>query len=50
MKEVKINIGGKSYKVKLAETEEQQEQGLQGVTELPENEGMLFPFDEPVDI
>lgn len=46
MKEVKVHIAGKTYKVKLAETEEDKHRGLQGVTELPEDEGMLFIFDD----
>ena len=50
MKEVNISIGTKQYKVKLAETEEQHIKGLQDVTELPEDEGMLFIFDEPDEI
>lgn len=50
MKEVKINIKDKSYKVKVAQTIEEQENGLQGVTDLPEDEGMLFVFDEPQEI
>lgn len=50
MKEIKIEIGNKEYKVKLAETEEQQEQGLQNVEKLEKNEGMLFIFDEEEDI
>ena len=50
MKETTIRIGDKTYKVKLAETEEQHIKGLQDVTELPEDEGMLFIFDEPDEI
>ena len=50
MKKVKIHIANKTYKVDLAETEEQQEKGLQNVKELPEDDGMLFIFDpENVD-
>ena len=43
---INISIGDKKYKVKEAKTEEEKEKGLQGVTELPEDEGMLFYFDE----
>lgn len=50
MKEIKIEIGNKEYKVKLAETDEQQEQGLQNVDKLEDDEGMLFTFDEEEDI
>lgn len=46
MEEVKIKIGDREYLCKLAITEEEHEQGLQGVTQLPENEGMLFYFQE----
>ena len=46
MKEIKINIGEKEYSVKLAETDEQKEIGLQNIDSLKDNEGMLFIFDE----
>ena len=46
---INISIGNKKYKVKEAKTEEEKEKGLQGVTELPEDEGMLFYFDEDED-
>lgn len=46
MKEVKIKIAEKQYKVKLAETEETHKNGLQNIEHLPEDEGMLFVFDE----
>lgn len=46
MKETTIRIGDKTYKVKLAETEEQHMKGLQDVSELPEDEGMLFVFSD----
>jgi len=42
-----ITINNKEYKVKVAKTEEEKEKGLQGVKELPEDEGMLFIYDEP---
>lgn len=47
MKEIKIKVGSKDLSVKVAQTEEQKEQGLQNVDTLGENEGMLFIFDEP---
>lgn len=50
MKEIKIKIGSKPYEVKIAQTDEEKEKGLQGVNELPENEGMLFIFDEAEDV
>ena len=46
MNKVKIWIGSKEFQVELAETEEQQEQGLQNRDALLENEGMLFVFEE----
>lgn len=47
---ITIEIGNKEYKVQEARTEEEKEKGLQGVTELPEDEGMLFYFDPPEDV
>lgn len=42
-----IEIGGKQYKVELAETEQEKEEGLQGIKDLPDDQGMLFVYDEP---
>ncbi|MDA3856235.1 MAG: DUF192 domain-containing protein [Candidatus Woesearchaeota archaeon] len=50
MKKVKINIGDKDYIVKVAETEEQQQEGLQDIKELPKDEGMLFIWEKPEEI
>lgn len=50
MKEIKIKIANKEYTVKLAESDEDHDKGLQGVTELPENEGMLFIFNKADEI
>lgn len=47
---VNIEIGDRTYKVREAKTEEEKEKGLQGITELPEDEGMLFYFDPPEDV
>lgn len=44
---MKIEINDKEYTVKVAKTEEERQKGLQGVKELPKDEGMLFIFDEP---
>lgn len=44
---MKIEIGGKEYNVTCARTEEERIKGLQGVTELKDDEGMLFFFEEP---
>ena len=50
MGKCKITIGNKSYQVSLAETEEEQMKGLQGIHTLPEDEGVLFVFEEPGDV
>ena len=50
MEEIVIKVGSKKYKVKLAETEEDQSNGLQNVTKLPEDEGMLFILDKPQEV
>ena len=50
MESLNISIGNKEYKVTVAETDEDREHGLQGVAELPEDEGMLFIFDEPDEV
>ena len=50
MGKCKITIGNKSYQVSLAETEEEQMKGLQGVNTLPEDEGVLFVFEEPGEV
>lgn len=42
-----VEVNGRRYKCKLALTEEDRAQGLQRVQNLPDNEGMLFVFDEP---
>ena len=42
-----IEIGGKQYKVELAETEAEKEEGLQGIKDLPDDQGMLFVYDKP---
>lgn len=42
-----IEIHNKKYQVKIAESEADKIKGLQGVKQLPENEGMLFVYDEP---
>nr|DAT77603.1 MAG TPA: hypothetical protein [Caudoviricetes sp.] len=47
---ITIEIGDKTYKVQEAHTDEEKEKGLQGINELPENEGMLFYFDPPQEV
>lgn len=46
MEKVKINIGGKEYNVRVAQTDSEREIGLQNTQDLPENGGMLFIFDD----
>ena len=50
MNKINIRIANKKYKVQVAETDEEKQKGLQGVTSLPEDEGMLFVFEEPDEI
>ncbi len=46
METATIKIGDKEYKIQVAKTDEEKRKGLQGISKLPENEGMLFCFDE----
>ena len=41
-----VTISGDAYKVLIAQTEEEKEQGLQGVESLQPDEGMLFDYSE----
>lgn len=47
---INIHIGNKEYKVQEAHTEEEKEKGLQGISSLPEDQGMLFFFEEPQEV
>ena len=47
---MKIKINDKEYIVEVAETEDQKETGLQNMHYLPEDEGMLFVYNEPDDV
>lgn len=47
---MKIRIGEKEYDVQIAETEEEKESGLQNTHYLPEDEGMLFIYEEPDEL
>ena len=40
-----IEIGNKTYRCNIAETEEEKQKGLQGVEHLPVDEGLLFVWD-----
>jgi len=42
----KIKVGNKDYKVYLAVTDEEHDEGLKNVSELSEDEGMIFIFEE----
>ena len=44
---MKIEIGDKEYNVRLVESKEDKLKGLQGVSKLEDDEGMLFIYDEP---
>ena len=44
---IKIKLGDREYNVKEAKTPEELQDGLQGVKELPQDEGMIFYFDQP---
>ena len=47
---IKATIGGNSYNLLVAKSEEEKEYGLMGVKEIAENEGMLFCYkDDPQD-
>lgn len=45
MKTINVEINNKAYKIKVALTDEENEIGLQKISELPKNEGMLFIAD-----
>lgn len=47
---IRIKIHNKEYKVKEATSSEEKAKGLQGVNNLPEDEGMLFYFDPPQNV
>lgn len=47
MEQLKLEINDKEYNVLVAGTEEEKERGLQDVTEMDDNEGMLFIYNEP---
>lgn len=47
MKPIKIEIGEKEFSVYEAKTDEEKTKGLNGVSNLKEDEGMIFYWDEP---
>lgn len=50
MDKLKVKINNKTYIVEVAITDEEREQGLQNVKSLPENEGMLFVFNDTEEV
>ena len=50
MDNINISINKKVYNVKVAQTEEEMEKGLQGVKALKDDEGMLFVFPESQEV
>lgn len=46
MERILVEVGDKTYKCKIAKTEEDRKKGLQGVEHLPIDEGMLFVWDD----
>lgn len=50
MNKIKIQIGGNSYEVEIADTDATKEQGLQNRETLDQDKGMLFIFDEQEEI
>ena len=45
----RLKLGGQEITVLVAETEEQRKQGLMGVEELLEDQGMIFSYGAPVE-
>lgn len=46
----KVEINDKVYNVKLAVTDEEKADGLKYIDGMPDNEGMLFVYEEPTDV
>ena len=42
---ISLPIGGKVYKLYVADSDEEKQQGLSGVESLEGAEGMIFPYD-----
>lgn len=47
---ITVNIGNKEYHLWEAKSQEEKEKGLQGITELADDEGMIFYYDEPQEL
>ena len=44
---IRIKLGEKEYNVREAKSTNEMQKGLQGIKELPQDEGMIFYFDQP---
>ena len=44
---IKIKLGEREYNVQEARSIDEKEKGLQNIKELPQDEGMIFYFDQP---
>lgn len=44
---INIKLGDKEYKVQEVKTNEEKVKGLMGVTDLPQDEGMIFYWNQP---
>ena len=44
---INIKLGNKEYKVQEAKTNEEKLKGLMNVTNLPQDEGMIFYWNQP---
>lgn len=47
---MKIKVNNKEYEVEIAKTEEEKEKGLSNIEYLPDDEGMLFIYEEPQEV
>lgn len=46
LKQIPVKVGDKTYKLLVAETEEEKERGLMDVEEMDSDEGMLFDYSD----
>jgi uncharacterized membrane protein (UPF0127 family) len=44
---ISLNIGGKMYKLWVADSEDKQKKGLSKIDNLPDNSGMIFIYQKP---
>ena len=44
---INLKVGGKMYKLYIADNDEKRGKGLRDVDHLPDNEGMIFLYDKP---